>query len=139
MIKSNLTLSQAIAQFDRSPTSSAAAGYRAQRAEILRRFSLDQWPEMRLEDYALGQPGVEDTYCYWLEYKSQFMGSIRGGAARKLTAGAGETPLCDGVATVIEQSLGNSADPWWRPRWAAGRSARRSRAPQAAARGAPGG
>ena len=84
MIKSNLTLSQAIAQFDRSPTSSAAAGYRAQRAEILKRFPLDQWPEMRLEDYALGQPGVEDTYCYWLEYKSQFMGSIRGGSARKL-------------------------------------------------------
>ena len=84
MIKSNLTLSQAIAQFDRSPTSSAAAGYRAQRTEILKRFPLDQWPEMRLEDYALGQPGVEDTYCYWLEYKSQFMGSIRGGAARKL-------------------------------------------------------
>ncbi len=84
MIKSDLTLSDAIAQFDRSPTSPAAEGYRAQRAEILKRFPLDQWPQMRLEDYALGQPGVEDTYCYWLEYKSQWMGSIRGGSARKL-------------------------------------------------------
>ena len=54
MIKSDLTLSDAIAQFDRSPTSPAAEGYRAQRAEILKRFPLDQWPEMRLEDYALG-------------------------------------------------------------------------------------
>ena len=84
MIKSNLTLSEAIAQFDRSPTNPAAEGYRAQRAEILKRFPRDQWPEMRLEAYALGQPGVEDTYCYWLEYKSQWMGSIRGGSARKL-------------------------------------------------------
>lgn len=84
MIKSNLTLSEAIAQFDRSPTSSAAEGYRSQRAEILKRFPRDQWPRMPLEDYALGQPGVEDTYCYWLEYKSQWVGSIRGGSARKL-------------------------------------------------------
>lgn len=84
MIKSNLTLSEAISQFDRSPTSSAAEGYRSQRAEILKRFPRDQWPRMRLEDYALGQPGVEDTYCYWLEYKSQWVGSIRGGSARKL-------------------------------------------------------
>ena len=84
MIKSDLTLSDAIAQFDRSPTSPAAEGYRSQRAEILKRFPLDQWPEMRLEDYALGQSGVDDTYCYWLEYKSQWVGSIRGGSARKL-------------------------------------------------------
>ena len=84
MIKSDLTLSDAIAQFDRSPTSPAVEGYRAQRAEILKRFPLDKWPEMRLEDYALGQPGVEDTYCHWLEYKSQWVGSIRGGSAGKL-------------------------------------------------------
>ena len=84
MIKSELTLSDAIAHFDRSPTSPAAEGHRSQRAEILKRFPLDQWSQMRLDDYALGQPGVEDTYCYWLEYKSQWVGSIRGGSARKL-------------------------------------------------------
>ena len=84
MIKSNVTLSQAIAQFDRSPTNPVAEEYRSQRAEILKRFPRDKWPEMRLDDYALGQPAVEDTYCHWLEYKSQWMGSIRGGSARKL-------------------------------------------------------
>ena len=83
MIKSDLTLSNAIAQFDRSPTSPAAEGYRSQRAEILTRFPPDKWPEMRLEDYALGQPGVEDTYCRWIEFKSPSVGSIRGGSARK--------------------------------------------------------
>ena len=84
MIKSNVTLSEAIAQFDRSSTNRFAEGYRSERAEILKRFPLDKWPEMRLEDYALGQPGEEDTYCHWLEYRSQCMGSIRGGSARKL-------------------------------------------------------
>ena len=84
MIKSDLTLTEAIAQFDRSPTNPVAEGYRSQRAEILKRFPRDQWREMRLEDYALGQPGVEDTYCHWLEFKSQWVGSIRGGSARKL-------------------------------------------------------
>ena len=84
MIKSDLTLTEAIAQFDRSPTNPVAEGYRSQRAEILKRFPRDQWQEMRLEDYALGQPGVEDTYCHWLEFKSQWVGSIRGGSSRKL-------------------------------------------------------
>ena len=84
MIKSNLALSQAIAQFDRSSTNQAAEGYRSQRAEILKRFPLEKWPEMRLEDYALGQRGVEDTYCHWLEFKSRWMGSIRGGSSGKL-------------------------------------------------------
>ena len=59
-------------------------GYQSQLAEILERFPRDKWSAMSLEDYALGQPGVEDTYCYWLEYKSQLVGSIRGGSARKL-------------------------------------------------------
>ena len=84
MLKSNVTLSQAITQVDRSPTNPRAEGYRSQRAEILKRFPRDKWSEMRLEDYALGQPAVEDTYCRWLEYKSQSMGSMKGGAAGKL-------------------------------------------------------
>ncbi len=84
MIKSHVALSQAIEKFVRSPTNPAAEGYRSQRTEILKRFPRDKWPEMRLDDYALGQPVVEDTYCRWLEYKSQWMGSMRGGSARKL-------------------------------------------------------
>ena len=79
-----LRLSDVIAKFDRSPTNPVAEGYQAQRAEIVKRFPRDKWPRMTLEDYALGQQAVEDTYCHWLEYKSQWMGSIRGGSARKL-------------------------------------------------------
>ena len=84
MIKTSITLDQAAQAFDRSPTHQAAEGYRSQRAEIVRRFPRDEWPEMRLKDYALGQPESEDTYCRWMEFRSQYVGSIRGGSARKL-------------------------------------------------------
>ena len=57
----------------------------------------------------------------------------------ELMASAGETLLCDGLATAIEQSLENSAGSWSHPGWAAWRLPRRSRAPQAAARRASGG
>ncbi len=84
MLKGNITPSQTITQVDRSPTSSATEGYRSQRAEILKRFPRDNWSEMRLHDHPLGQPAVEDTYCRWLEYKCQWMGSMQGEAAGKL-------------------------------------------------------
>ena len=54
MIKSDLAFSDAITQFDRSPANPAAEGYRSQRAEILKRFPRDKWPDMSLDDYALG-------------------------------------------------------------------------------------
>ena len=103
MIKSDLTLTEAIAQFDRSPTNPVAEGYRSQRAEILKRFPRDQWREMRLEDYALGQPGVEDTYCHWLEFKSQWVGSIRGGFRQKADHLQAERP---GGMVLPERFLG---------------------------------
>jgi len=39
---------------------------------------------MPLERYALGQDTSDDTFCQWMEYRSQHLGSIRGGSARKL-------------------------------------------------------
>ena len=84
MMKSDVTLTQAAAQFDRSNRESDRQAYRSQRDEILRRFPRDKWPDMALEDYALGQAAAEDTYCRWLEFKSQSLGSMRGGNARKL-------------------------------------------------------
>ena len=82
MMKDDLTLRQAVGQFDRSAHESDRQGYQSQRAEILKRFPRDKWPDMALEDYALGQ-AAEDTYCRWLEYKSPLLGGIGGGAAKK--------------------------------------------------------
>ena len=83
MMKSDVTLSQAVAQFDRSTRESDRRGYQSQRAEILKRFPRDKWPDMALEDYALGLPAAEDTYCRWLEFRAPALGGIRGGAAKK--------------------------------------------------------
>ena len=83
MMKSDVTFSEAAARFDRSTRESDRRRYQSQRAEILKRFPRDKWPDMVLEDYALGQPAAEETYCQWLEYKSPQVGSIRGGSARK--------------------------------------------------------
>ena len=84
MIKSDVTLSQAAARFDRSARESDRRGYQSQGAEIRNRFPRDKWPGMALEDYALGLANSENTYCRWLEFKSQSLGSMRGGTARKL-------------------------------------------------------
>ena len=84
MMKSDVALSQAAAQFDRSTRESDRQAYQSQRAEILKRFPRDKWPDMALEEYALGQAAAEDTYCRWLEFKSQSLGSMRGGNAKKL-------------------------------------------------------
>ena len=83
MMKSAITLSQAAARFDRSTHESDRQAYQSQRAEILKRFPRDKWPDMALEDYALGQAAAEDTYCGRLEYKSPAVGGIGGGAAKK--------------------------------------------------------
>ena len=83
MMTSDVTLSQAVGRLDRSTHESDRGGYQSQREEILRRFPLDQWPDLSLEDYALGQSAAVDTYCRRLEYKSPLLGGIGGGSARK--------------------------------------------------------
>ena len=47
------------------------------------RFPLEQWPTMPLERYALGQKESEETFCRWMEFRTQHLGSMQGGSARK--------------------------------------------------------
>jgi 5-methylcytosine-specific restriction protein B len=58
------------------------ADERALREAFVRRFPTEKLGEMTLEDYALGQ-GSHDTFCYWLEFKTQKLGSIGGGVVSK--------------------------------------------------------
>lgn len=51
--------------------------------EFLRRFPKEQLAEMTLEEYALGHEGFRDSFCYWLERKTEDLGSIRGGSSAK--------------------------------------------------------
>lgn len=55
-----------------------------ERAEILRRFPRQAWKDLALTDYAIGQDDSSHTYCRWVEFQSQHLGSIRGGQSAKL-------------------------------------------------------
>ena len=55
----------------------------AQQAEVLERFPRSAWPEMAVEQYALGLSEHPDSFCRWMEFRATELGSIRGGSARK--------------------------------------------------------
>jgi 5-methylcytosine-specific restriction protein B len=53
------------------------------RQEFTRRFPKERLSELTLETYALGHPQSHDSFCYWLEFKTEPLGSIQGGSAAK--------------------------------------------------------
>lgn len=84
MIEPATTLIEAIQAFDRDSVGEVVERAEVQRRQILERFPLEHWPQMTLEEYALGQENSEDTFCRWMEFKSTDLGSIKGGNAKKL-------------------------------------------------------
>jgi predicted RNA-binding protein with PUA-like domain len=53
------------------------------REEFVRRFPKEQLGKLTLEQYALGRDDSENSFCYWLEYKTVELGSIQGGSVKK--------------------------------------------------------
>jgi 5-methylcytosine-specific restriction enzyme B len=51
-------------------------------SEFLQRFPLGKLEDMTLEEYAGGK--ASDSFCYWIEFKTDSLGSIAGGSASKL-------------------------------------------------------
>jgi 5-methylcytosine-specific restriction protein B len=56
----------------------------ALREEFNRLFPKQNIGEMTLEQYALGTEKFRDSFCYWLEWKTIVLGSIKGGTSSKL-------------------------------------------------------
>ncbi len=52
------------------------------REEFVRRFPKEKLGEMTLGEYAVGK-GDNDSFSYWLEYKTKNLGRIGGGSAKK--------------------------------------------------------
>jgi 5-methylcytosine-specific restriction protein B len=77
------TLEDALAAWDRSKVADAVAEAESLRLQAVERFPIQAWPEMPLERYALGTDQSEDSYCYWLEFRTRMVGSISGGSAHK--------------------------------------------------------
>jgi 5-methylcytosine-specific restriction protein B len=92
-LASRETLSSALASWDREAVRSRAAEAEALREQFVARFPRESWADMPLESYALGQE-IEGTVCWWLEFGTELVGSMRGGTARKhliFFGGAGAT------------------------------------------------
>jgi 5-methylcytosine-specific restriction protein B len=77
------TVEDALRGYDRNTQQDYVAKATQERTEMQRRFPLEAWPTMRLEQYALGQPDSSETYCRWLEFGTPHMGSMRGGSSVK--------------------------------------------------------
>ena len=84
MISATRSLEDAIGQYDRESARDKIERAEEDRQQLLERFPRDHWPEMTLEEYALGQENSEDTFCRWMEFRTRDLGSIRGGSSRKL-------------------------------------------------------
>lgn len=53
------------------------------REEFVHRFPKERLGDLTLEEYALGHEGTRDSFCYWLERKTRYLGSILGGNVTK--------------------------------------------------------
>ncbi len=53
------------------------------RQKFLRRFPRENLTRLTLEEYTLGHDGSKDSFCYWLEWETGMMGSVRGGSSAK--------------------------------------------------------
>src|SRR5262249_48185170 len=83
-MKDQRNFSEAFASYNRENDRDDIALGEKERKQILDLFPRGAWPQMPLEKYALGQPGSENSFCGWLEYRSPHLGSISGGSAKKL-------------------------------------------------------
>ena len=76
------SIEEAFAAWDRDAAQAAVAESEALRAEFVERFPLAAWPEMTIEQYALGQ-AVGESFGWWMEYGTVKVGSMKGGSATK--------------------------------------------------------
>ncbi len=76
-------LVEAAAAFDRSANRRRAEQAESERKQIENHFPISSWPNLSLDEYALGQSGMEKTFCWWMEYGSLTLASIKGGSAAK--------------------------------------------------------
>lgn len=77
------SLVEAAETFDREGARRFNQAAESERAALVERFPLDRWVDMPLERYALGQGTSEESFCWWMEFGTKALGSIRGGAAGK--------------------------------------------------------
>lgn len=76
------SLEEAVGSWDRTLDGEAVQAADEQRDLVLQLYPIDDWPALALDRYALGT-GVDDSYCKLLEFRTQALGGIGGGSAKK--------------------------------------------------------
>ncbi len=106
--RKTLDLTEALAAYKRDSNRNYVALGEDERKEIISRFPRSSWPTMGLEEYALGQGSSESTFCGWIEFRSQHLGSISGGSAKKLLIYKRRT----GDGWFFDPSYGSVEEAW---------------------------
>ena len=83
MPKQAKTLDEALASYDRERQHENVSKAEEKRQQILELFPLAEWPTMPLERYALGLSDSKNTFCWWMEFGSIELGSMKGGSSAK--------------------------------------------------------
>jgi 5-methylcytosine-specific restriction enzyme B len=83
MANKPVSFEQALKDYDRQGNQSSLLVSEKERQEVLNRFPLQEWSNMPLSRYALGQKSSQESFCWWLEFGTPHVGSIKGGSARK--------------------------------------------------------
>src|SRR5688500_3604483 len=78
-----LSINEALTSYNRTSEADAVQSAEQERQEVVARFPIDAWPTMPLERYALGQGDTHESFCWWLEFGTPHVGSMKGGNARK--------------------------------------------------------
>src|SRR5580704_19671607 len=76
-------VSEAFAKFDRHASREFELLGETERSTVTGLFPIKCWPNLSLEQFSLGLEPGDNTFCYFMEYKTEHLGSIRGGSARK--------------------------------------------------------
>jgi 5-methylcytosine-specific restriction protein B len=79
----SVELAAALDRYARPDVTAALERVETEREDVLRRFPVEAWPTLKLDDYALGRVDEPTPYCVLMEYRTPHLGSIKGGAARK--------------------------------------------------------
>lgn len=77
------SITEALSSWDRGAVNARVDDAEALRAEFVERFPLNDWPQLPLERYALGQSTEGGTVCWWLEFKTRPVASMSGGSSNK--------------------------------------------------------
>ena len=76
------SLNDRLARWAQTHPTTASDEDRQVREAFVAKFPLEHLRDLTLEQYAIGR-GDAENLCYWLEWKTGMLGSIRGGTSKK--------------------------------------------------------